>query len=393
MVCEACTRVLTQGRTLGGEWEGSNRSLSPGRGSKSRGRWIEKTEHHLNGRSFQQAAEDSKCMFCLSLWLKLDAAEQMHILNYGDNPEFKYITWAELAPGRTHEDGSRTWDLSFAIDSIYLTGRDEHAWSKFVLQDAVDLPPSYSGNRVRIVQATIPPPEFSLRMKQARRWLETCSNKHARCEKGPTRHGWNPTRLLDVSGLDRDQVHLVKGGDLPADVVYVTLSHCWGRAKFLRLTTGSLRAFKHGIRLSSLPATFQDAVRVCRELSVSYLWIDSLCIIQEGDGLADWLREASFMQEVYTHASFNISATGANDSSGGLYLDHHVCERSLEHVDLSVNTASTHHERFITKIPRRMETVKCLAYSPDFWDQIMDGRVNHRAWQVSCNALHMVDPD
>jgi hypothetical protein len=50
-----------------------------------------------------------------------------------------------------------------------------------------------------------------------------------------------------------------------------------------------------------------------------YIWIDSLCIFQDADDKSDWNLEASRMEKVYLHGLLNISATGAEDSSKGLF--------------------------------------------------------------------------
>lgn len=70
-----------------------------------------------------------------------------------------------------------------------------------------------------------------------------------------------------------------------------------------------------GIEVHKLPKTFQDAVRVTRELGKRYLWIDSLCIIQ--DDPDDWKREAMKMETVYSMAYLTIAATSAHDSAQG----------------------------------------------------------------------------
>jgi hypothetical protein len=57
-------------------------------------------------------------------------------------------------------------------------------------------------------------------------------------------------------------------------------------------------------------------MQVVRRLGVRYLWIDSLCIIQDDE---DWAREASYMYDVYSNSYLTISATSANDSSYGLF--------------------------------------------------------------------------
>jgi hypothetical protein len=51
---------------------------------------------------------------------------------------------------------------------------------------------------------------------------------------------------------------------------------------------------------------------VAYRLGISYVWIDSLCIIQDGDDYADWRKEAPLMHKVYSNAEFNICAAKNN---------------------------------------------------------------------------------
>jgi hypothetical protein len=57
----------------------------------------------------------------------------------------------------------------------------------------------------------------------------------------------------------------------------------------------------------TLPKNFRKAVLVARNLGVQYLWIDSLCIIQ--DDTDDWTRESANMCSIYTHSYTTIAAT------------------------------------------------------------------------------------
>lgn len=43
----------------------------------------------------------------------------------------------------------------------------------------------------------------------------------------------------------------------------------------------------NGIPWEEIPRTFQDAIVVFKHLSVTYLWIDAVCILQEYDGMSD----------------------------------------------------------------------------------------------------------
>jgi hypothetical protein len=72
-----------------------------------------------------------------------------------------------------------------------------------------------------------------------------------------------------------------------------------------------------GVHLSDLPLTFRDAVNIARQLGVPYVWIDSMCIIQ--DSKEDW--ETADMTSVYSEAFLTIAATGSTNSSEGCRID------------------------------------------------------------------------
>lgn len=66
----------------------------------------------------------------------------------------------------------------------------------------------------------------------------------------------------------------------------------------------------------NLPKTFQDAIQVCYKLGIQYLWIDSLCIIQDDSG--DWQHESAKMAAVYQDAFITLAATGSSSCTKGL---------------------------------------------------------------------------
>jgi hypothetical protein len=74
-----------------------------------------------------------------------------------------------------------------------------------------------------------------------------------------------------------------------------------------------------GMPIASLPKTFRDAISVARSLAFRYIWIDSLCIVQ--DSVEDWRQEAAYMQEIYTYSSCTIAATAAADGEGGCFSE------------------------------------------------------------------------
>lgn len=87
----------------------------------------------------------------------------------------------------------------------------------------------------------------------------------------------------------------------------MTLSHRWGSAHVFKLRRYNHARLLAGFSATSLPQCFQDAIEVTQALGVRYLWIDSLCIIQDEDYLSDWARESSMMDKVYANPMVNIS--------------------------------------------------------------------------------------
>jgi hypothetical protein len=84
----------------------------------------------------------------------------------------------------------------------------------------------------------------------------------------------------------------------------------------LTLTEDRLTNFRLGINWDELPRTFQDAIQVCRALRIRYLWIDSLCIMQ--DSWLDWRIESARMAEYYGHCFVCLAATQGSDSTAVL---------------------------------------------------------------------------
>ncbi|KAK2008834.1 HET-domain-containing protein, partial [Colletotrichum eremochloae] len=150
--------------------------------------------------------------------------------------------------------------------------------------------------------------------------MSTCMQNHPSCSAGSDTH-FRPSRLLYIGG-NANQVILHTPMDYPEMLSYMTLSHRWGEAQFIQLRQSNEQTFRQGIPWSSLPQTFKDAVRVARHLGSNYLWIDSLCIVQDSN--RDWVAEAASMGNIYKNALCNIAASDAlNSLEGCLYPRNH----------------------------------------------------------------------
>lgn len=126
-----------------------------------------------------------------------------------------------------------------------------------------------------------------------REWLRECIAEYTYCKMPSQILGRRevPKRLLSLS---RDESQSIRARLVlitecnPRDVCYLALSHCWGFNNFLLLKKENYGTFLRNIPVydPSFNRTFQDAFQITLDLGYHYIWIDSLCILQ--DLLADW---------------------------------------------------------------------------------------------------------
>lgn len=149
------------------------------------------------------------------------------------------------------------------------------------------------------------------------RWRNECDT-HENCM--PEDDNPMPSRVLAICGDDaRPPVQLIETKGQQGR--YLALSHCWGsnEKRPLRTTSENYHIHQIGIPFGDLPKTFQDTVKFAQGIGIRYVWIDSLCIIQGNS--QDWHSEAANMGDVYRNAALVVAASGAKDSSEGLFID------------------------------------------------------------------------
>ncbi|KAF4634273.1 hypothetical protein G7Y89_g3830 [Cudoniella acicularis] len=146
----------------------------------------------------------------------------------------------------------------------------------------------------------------------ATNWLSTCAESHELCKSSD---GTLPTRLISLAG---EQPQLVLTSEFPKRPQYATLSHSWGSSNTIKLTSLNLDSFMKAIPIEALPTTFKDAIKITRRLGIDFLWIDSLCIIQDSED--DWQRESALMSSVYGGSTITIAASSSRDSNEGCFL-------------------------------------------------------------------------
>jgi len=234
---------------------------------------------------------------------------------------------------------------------------------------------------------TLPNP-FTLRdaHTKIRQWLDECCKTH-----GLACSGGNPvlpTRVIDVgsgpsptSPSGRNPFIYESSPGEKAE--YLVLSHCWGDTKLhpppLKLLRSNLTSRKEFISLSELPLTFLETVLLTRALGFRYVWIDSLCIVQ--DDASDWEREAARMADVYRLATLTISADGASNSGEGLLAPVGENRRSRS-VELRTETGVPFFARKTSFMAdRETTTVHMIAEEgPDITSSTRNAPLRTRGW-------------
>jgi len=126
--------------------------------------------------------------------------------------------------------------------------------------------------------------------------------------------GFTPTRLISVGSKDSVLVYIQETSKKELQP-YSALTYCWGGDQKIKTTRVTIQEGRREIQFTELPRTIQNAIEITRELGIPYLWVDSLCIVQ--DDAEDARREIAKMAYVYMGAIVTISAATANHSGKG----------------------------------------------------------------------------
>lgn len=205
---------------------------------------------------------------------------------------------------------------------------------------------------------------------------------------------WYPTRLVERLSDDTFRVIRSDSGTFQpgSGQRYITLSHRWGRSDFLKLTTNNLSTLEKGLPISVLRKTFQEALIIAQRMHIPYVWIDSLCIIQSGDDLADWREESKTMGKVYSNSFCNVSADWG-DESNGLFFERTSTSKLGYGPEIWREPPNLHSNHNILARFRRISTRKpdVSRWHPvsllDLLEDMANSPLNHRGWVLQERLL------
>ncbi|KAI1081927.1 heterokaryon incompatibility protein-domain-containing protein [Whalleya microplaca] len=151
--------------------------------------------------------------------------------------------------------------------------------------------------------------------------LDNCENNHRHCRRASE---WYPSRLVEISSRQTElYFRVISTSESKIVGGYITLSHRWFPDDELKLTEDTLDHYQKEISSDLMPKKFLDAVMVAQKLGIRYLWIDSLCIIQDQQSGRDWHQESSMMGLIYQNGYCNLAAASATHRSEGLFYKRH----------------------------------------------------------------------
>jgi len=278
--------------------------------------------HHPGQESLSSSAREG-CQICVSLWEHIDRYFFSRELGFAE-PFTMHRPLTECVDEALRHHSKFAWmfQISFRVGESY-------SYITFHILPSERSDETVSQNFIHSTDAS-DGTESSARKRIMSQWLTDCIQNHPDCRSSSSQP-WLPTRLLDL-GHPSSQVPpkliitqenisfqgLKSSLDEHITPPYITLSYCWGQHPPFRLLKSNVLAMKEGIAMEHLPKTILHAVWVAKSLSVRFLWIDCLCILQDSE--EDWLKESALMAKVYGMAHCNIAATGATDSNEGLFF-------------------------------------------------------------------------
>jgi hypothetical protein len=270
-------------------------------------------------KTYQEAMK-GECSFCGLVMTQCLKVPALRLQNYEDSDILELSTFK---PGESFT----AWitrnklfgrNLSCSIGFAELCQGIE----SFDAEDANAMPgsatPETGGEDAMSAQGLMPPRDTRQPIVRARydplivkKWISDCTTCHPVEQVEPS----HVQRLIDTN---RECV--VETAALKGPVTYAALSYVWGsnpQQVILRKSNYDALHLPGSLSTSSgaISATIRDAIAVCRDVGIPYLWVDALCITQVGD---DKMAQINNMHRVYEGAIVTIVAAHGDSANAGL---------------------------------------------------------------------------
>ena len=232
-------------------------------------------------------------------------------------------------------------------------------------------------------------------ISQIRTWMEMCQRDHKVCkirQDIPFSATDPQFRLIDVGNGVESAVYLVASKDIVGDFNYITLSHRWTEeTDKTELTRSNFHDYLTCMPYLDWPATFRQTISIARQLHIKYVWIDSLCIIQDQQ---DWAVQSQLMHRIYAGGVLNLAELATPTMANGLQLHRDPLEISPCILSGRVPQYGTSVRHFLCWRPNeyrdRVDNSPLYRRGWTFQERLLSKRTVHFGRQLywECAALH-----
>lgn len=151
------------------------------------------------------------------------------------------------------------------------------------------------------------------------------------------------------------------------------------------LTSGTIGDYEVSIPVDTLSRVFQDALHVTAALGYAYIWIDSLCIVQDDE--AEWQGESEAMHTIYRNAVCNLAASEFENGEEGLLNDHRARNPIGPVVDSLWSEIQAEGSAPGTAKSRRQAAKRVIVIEDQSTERIRNGPLFRRAWVLQEQIL------
>ncbi|CAH0058109.1 unnamed protein product [Clonostachys solani] len=240
----------------------------------------------------------------------------------------KTVLRISVARDRDHY-ATDTWDFGMSykllIDEpdmedyqVYTLPTSPCPWPALGCLMNVELPKSSNPTRLGGLAGHISSDPTSLVfIEKVRKWISNCKENHAICidAEKPTCQPQLPERIISLGPESNMDIRLMEAYGLPQEP-YIVLHDQQEERSFSSLSECQvLEEDSVELRYDTLPRDFQDAILVCRKLSIKYLWINALCKNHDDDD--DWEIESEKKAMAYSNAELVLIFTELLEGNDG----------------------------------------------------------------------------
>ena len=266
-----------------------------------------------------QSSESTKVVQDFQFELRWGTSGRFEYDNWGERPNlylnlYKAAT-IDIFPEDSIRDTLLCIDRGFEIKKYGQLGDRVRPAAYIKLGEAQDVqnpdapPPICVGRKYN---------QHCINLDLVRAWLTICDSFHENeCSNIWTKDLSSSNQVPWIYCIDVKRLRLVP---IPRTERYTALSYVWGSVDQFRtkktsldflLTPGALSGV-----LDQIPQTILDAINLTGDLGFEYLWVDSICIVQDDDESKD--NFIPNMHFIYGSAWLTIIAQTAENANIGL---------------------------------------------------------------------------